>query len=71
MSTSTKPPTVHVFLDRSRAEILGAATGALVEARVPHYAGIGSTAAGAAALLANPGLDVVLSDQRLDQPHYG
>jgi hypothetical protein len=41
MSISTNPPPVHVFLDRSRTEILGAATGALVRARVPHYAGIG------------------------------
>ena len=37
----------------------------------PHYAGIGSTAVAVAELLAHPGLDIVLSDPREDQPHYG
>jgi hypothetical protein len=37
----------------------------------PHYAGIGSTADAIADLLAHSGLDVVLSDPRLEQLHYG
>jgi hypothetical protein len=36
----------------------------------PHYAGIGSTIDAIADLLAYPGLDVVVSDPRLEQPHY-
>ena len=37
MSISTSPPPVHVFLDRSRVEILDAATQALARAHVPRY----------------------------------
>jgi hypothetical protein len=37
----------------------------------PHYAGVGADSTAINDLLAHPGLDVVLADPRVEQPHYG
>ena len=36
----------------------------------PHYAGIGASSAAVADLLAQPDLDVVPADPRVEQPYY-